>query len=305
MYRLSLFITLFVLSTGCDRTAAREQSNPVTPAQDQVADRSNHGAGEDVQIQTIPVAGNIYMLVGQGGNIGVSVGEDGILIIDDQFAPLADKIRSALAALHKGELEYVLNTHHHGDHVGGNPIFGEKATIIAHENVRKHLVTQGFAKTGLPVITFDQSLTVHFNGETIRAVHYANGHTDGDSIIFFESSNVVHMGDEFFNGRFPFVDMAHGGDPMKLMANVEAVMGMLRPDARIIPGHGPLGTLDDLRAYHQMLVETSALVREQVKAGKSLDEIKKKGLPARWNAWSSKFVSTERWIEILYQGLRK
>ena len=164
-----------------------------------------------MQIKATKVAGNVYMLEGAGGNIGVSVGDDGILIVDDQFAPLADKIRAALKALADKKLRFILNTHWHGDHTGGNVAFGPEATIIAHDNVRKRLSTEqksrsskaprrASPKEALPVITFDQSLSVHFNGEEIRAIHYPQGHTDGDSVIFFTASNVVHLGDDFFAG---------------------------------------------------------------------------------------------------------
>src|SRR5690242_9404394 len=173
-----------------------------------------------VQIKATKVAGNVYMLEGAGGNIGVSVGADGILIVDDEFAPLADKIRASLKTLGQGKLKFILNTHWHGDHTGGNVAFGPEATIIAHDNVRKRLATEqkvlgqttpASPKEALPVITFDQSLSVHFNGEDIRAIHFPHGHTDGDSVIFFSASNVVHLGDDLFAGRFPFVDLDSGG----------------------------------------------------------------------------------------------
>src|SRR6478672_5770134 len=184
-----------------------------------------------VQIKVTKVAGNVYMLEGAGGNIGVSVGEDGILIVDDEFAPLADKIKAALKNLGEGKLKFILNTHWHGDHTGGNAPLGQDAPIIAHDNVRKRLSTEQrseFFKTttpaspkeALPVITFDQALSVHFNGEEIRVIHFPHGHTDGDSVIFFTNSNVVHMGDDFFAGRFPFVDLDSGGDVEGLLKNI-------------------------------------------------------------------------------------
>ncbi len=284
---------------GCERAGSGDAENPRVTR----SERGDHGAGGDVRIETIAVAGNVHMLVGQGGNIGVSVGPDGILIIDDQFAPLADKIRAALEGLSQGELRFLLNTHHHGDHTGGNPIFGKEATIIAHDNVRRHLVAAKKPKQALPVLTFDRSMTVHFNGETIRLVHFAGGHTDGDSVIFFETSNVVHMGDHFFNGRFPFIDLNSGGSVVGYEKNVRAIVDMVKPDTKIIPGHGDLGTLEDLRTFHGMLTETMAHVRKQIAAGKTLLDIKKQGLPAKWDSWGKAHISTDRWLTILYEGL--
>ena len=183
-----------------------------------------------VKINVIPVAKNIYMLEGSGGNIGVSVGPDGILIVDDQFAPLAEKIEAALRTLDAGKLKFVLNTHHHGDHTGGNANFGAKgATIIAQSNVRKRLASDANSKKeALPVITFDQSASVHFNGEEIKLLHHGPGHTDGDSVIYFTGANVVHMGDQFFNGAFPFIDLNSGGSVEGYIKTVAAVLEKIR-----------------------------------------------------------------------------
>lgn len=268
----------------------------------------------DVQIKTTHVAGNIYMLEGRGGNIGVSVGPDGVLIVDDQFAPLADKIRAAIGKLGKGKLKFVLNTHWHADHTDGNPEFGPEAVIIAHTNVRQRLAVdqelfrrtiKALPKEGLPVITFDESLTIHFNGEKIRVVHYPHGHTDGDSMVFFTGSNVVHAGDDFFSGMFPFVDVDHGGDVDGLTGHIKALIDQLSPDVKIIPGHGPLSTLADLKDYHHMLTETTEIVRKRMAAGKTLDQVKADGLPEEWERWGTGFLSTERWLEIVYQSLSK
>ncbi|RMG52502.1 MAG: MBL fold metallo-hydrolase [Acidobacteria bacterium] len=265
-----------------------------------------------VTLKTTHVRGNIYMINGTGGNIGVSVGPDGILIVDDKFAPLADKIRAALKDIGQGDLKFILNTHWHGDHTGGNRVFGPEAPIIAHTNVRKRLMREQHVlgrtippapEEAWPVITFDQSVSIHFNGEEIKAIHFPHGHTDGDVVIFFTGSNVVHMGDDFFSGRFPFVDLNSGGDVEGLIKNVEAIMKQLPADVKIIPGHGPVSTLDDLKLYHQMLVETTDIVRRKMAAGKSLDEIKAEGLPDKWASWGSGFISTERWIEIIYRSL--
>jgi len=267
-----------------------------------------------VQMKATKVAGNVYMLEGAGGNIGVSVGDDGLLIVDDQFAPLADKIRAALKGLADKKLRFILNTHWHGDHTGGNVAFGPEATIIAHDNVRKRLATEqkstvfnsttpASPKEALPVITFDQSLSVHFNGEDIRAIHFPHGHTDGDSVIFFSASNVVHLGDDFFAGRFPFVDLESGGSVEGLIRNIGEIIGKVPPGAKLIPGHGPISTLDDLKNYHRMLQQTTEIVRGKIAAGKTLDQIKSEGLPDEWKPWGEGFIKTDRWVETIYKSL--
>ena len=265
-----------------------------------------------VQMKATKVAGNVYMLEGAGGNIGVSVGDDGLLIVDDQFAPLADKIRAALKGIADKKLKFILNTHWHGDHTGGNIVFGPEATIIAHDNVRKRLATEQkilgnttppSPKEALPVITFDQSLSVHFNGEDIRAIHFPHGHTDGDSVIFFSASNVVHLGDDFFAGRFPFVDLESGGSVEGLIKNIGELAAKIPADAKLIPGHGPISTLDDLKSYYRMLQQTTEIVRGKIAAGKTLDQIKSEGLPDEWKPWGTGFIKTDGWIETIYKSL--
>jgi cyclase len=266
-----------------------------------------------VEIKATKVSGNVYMLQGAGGNIGVSVGADGILIVDDQFAPLADKIKAALKNLGDGKLRFILNTHWHSDHTDGNKVFGPEAPIVAQSNVRKRLEQGSTApfkqdpapKEALPVITFDQSVSIHFNGEEIRVIHFPRGHTDGDAVIFFTAANVVHMGDDFFNGMFPFVDLDSGGDVDGYVKNVGEVLAKLPPGAKIIPGHGPLATADDLKAYQRMLLETTGIVKRKIAAKKSLAQIKKEGLPEEWKSWGAGFVSTDRWIETLHRSFTR
>jgi glyoxylase-like metal-dependent hydrolase (beta-lactamase superfamily II) len=281
---------------------------PVLPAAAQDRDFSK------VEIKATKVAGNVYMLEGAGGNIGVSVGSDGLLIVDDQFAPLANKIQAALKELSPASLKFVLNTHWHGDHTGGNAVFGAQGPIIAHENVRKRLSTEQnilgdkippSPKEALPVITFGDKLSVHFNGEEIKVVHFPAGHTDGDSVIFFTGSNVVHMGDDFFAGRFPFVDLGSGGSVQGMTEDVGKILAQLPADVKIIPGHGPLSTKADLEKYHHMLVETTAIVQKQMKAGKTLDAIKAAGLPDEWKEWGSGFIKTDTWVTTIYESLDK
>jgi cyclase len=270
-----------------------------------------------VEIKVIPVAGGIYMLQGAGGNIGVSAGSDGILIVDDQYAPLAEKIRAALKGLNAGQsgkLKFVLNTHWHGDHTGNNATFGPEAPIIAQENVRKRLSTEQHVMgndvpaspaEALPVITFQESVSVHFNGEEIRVIHYPHGHTDGDSVIFFTKSNVVHMGDDFFKDRFPFVDLGSGGSVQGMTAGVEKVLAQIPANAKVIPGHGDLSDVEGLKKFHRMLVETAAIVQKQLKAGKNLDQIQTAGLPPEWKEWGSGFITTKLWLETVYNSLKK
>lgn len=268
-----------------------------------------------VEIKVQKVSGSVYMLEGLGGNIGASVGEDGIVIVDDEFLPLADKIEAALKGITDKPVKFVLNTHWHGDHTGGNPHFGEKAPIIAQENVRKRLASGGHGRFGdtppapknaLPVITFDDKVFVHLNGEDIRAIHIPAGHTDGDSVIFFPQSNVVHMGDDFFNGgMFPYIDLDSGGSVQGMIAGGEKVLAEVPDDVKIIPGHGPLGTKDDLRKFIAMLKETSAAVEAGIKQHKTLDQLKKENVLAKWDSFGQSFIKTDVFTEILYDSLTK
>ena len=267
-----------------------------------------------IEVKAQKVSGNVYMLEGAGGNIGVSVGDDGILIVDDQYAPLADKIKAALKGIADKKLRFILNTHWHGDHTGGNVVFGPEAPVIAHDNVRKRMATEqkseffkrttpAAPKEALPVVTFNQNLTVHFNGEEIRAIHFPHGHTDGDSVIFFTTSNVVHLGDDFFAGRFPFVDLESGGNVEGLTKNIGEIIEKIPAGAKLIPGHGPLSTIDDLKTYHNMLIKTTDIVRQKIAAGKTLDQIKTESLPDEWKSWGTGFIKTEMWLEIVYRSL--
>jgi glyoxylase-like metal-dependent hydrolase (beta-lactamase superfamily II) len=258
-----------------------------------------------VEVKATHVAGNIYMLTGSGGNIGVSAGPDGILIVDDQFAPLAEKIEAALKQISPGKLKFVLNTHYHGDHTGGNAHFGAQAPIIAHVNVRKRLGGRpGESKPELPVITFDNSLSVWFNGEEIKLVHVPPAHTDSDSIIYFTDANVIHFGDTFFSGRFPNIDLPGGGDIRGYIHNIADAIQKVPAGAMLIPGHGPLSTIKELKEFYEMLVETSGIVEKAIAAGKTLDQIKSEGLPEKWKSWAVPTITTARWLELLYEGLK-
>ena len=267
-----------------------------------------------VEIKTTKVAGNVYMLEGSGGNIGVSAGPDGLLIVDDQFAPLADKIKAALTAIDKGDLKFVLNTHWHFDHTGGNEIFGLESLIVAHDNVYKRLSTKQtimgrdvppLKASGLPVITFGQTLSIHFNGEEIKATHAPNGHTDGDSIIHFTTSKVVHTGDDFVNGGFPFIDIGAGGSVVGVAKNAERMLKEYSADTKFIPGHGPLASRADLEKYLAMLNASIKTVQAGIDGGKSLEDMQKAGIGDEWKSWGSGFINTPTWVQFVHESLKK
>ncbi|HYM62251.1 MAG TPA: MBL fold metallo-hydrolase [Thermoanaerobaculia bacterium] len=267
-----------------------------------------------VEVKAQKVAGTVYMLTGSGGNIGVSVGEDGIVIVDDQFAPLAPKIKEALKGITDKPIKFVLNTHYHGDHTGGNEVFGREAPIIAQTNVRKRLASGSTAlgnttppapKAALPVVTFDDKVTVHLNGEDIRAIHYPNGHTDGDAVIFFTQSNVVHMGDDFFNGLYPFIDIDNGGSVKGMIAGVRKVLAAVPDDVKVIPGHGPLSDKAGLRAFVEMLEGTSAAVEKGIKEGQTVEQLKQAKVLANWDSWSSGFINLDGFVAALYRDLSR
>lgn len=275
-----------------------------------------------VQIKATKVSGNIYMLEGAGGNIGASIGEDGIVIVDDQYAPLAEKIQASLKSLGITDkpVRFVINTHYHGDHTGGNaPFSNAGSTVIAQDNVRKRMATGGIAgngpggsihrenqpaeKAALPIITFEHEVTVHLNGEDIRALHFPAGHTDGDSIIFFSKDNVVHMGDDFVRYGFPFIDVNSGGSVQGMIAAMEKATAQLPADVKVIPGHGQLSTLDDVREFTKMLKETSAVVQKALDEHKTLAQMKQEKILEPWKKWSGDFVNADAFIETLHNSL--
>ncbi|HKE45678.1 MAG TPA: MBL fold metallo-hydrolase [Steroidobacteraceae bacterium] len=271
-----------------------------------------------VEIKTQQVAGNVYMLTGAGGNIGALVGDDGILIIDDQFAPLSPKIHEALAKLSPKPVKFLVNTHYHGDHTGGNEIFGREGSIIvAQENVRKRLserqVIELFKmdnppapKEALPVITFTEDVGLHLDGEDLRVFHVPNAHTDGDSLIYFSKANVLHAGDTLFNGFYPFIDVGGGGSINGMIGSADKVLGMINDDTKIIPGHGPLATPKDLKAFRDMLATVRDNVAKLVKEGKSADEVVA-AQPAKDvdAVWGKGFLKAEQFVRIVYSDLSR
>jgi len=273
---------------------------------------------DKVEIKTQKLTDSVYMLIGAGGNMGLSVGPDGVFLIDDQFAPLTPKIEAAIKALTPKPVTFVINTHWHSDHTGGNVNLGKAgALIVAQDNVRKRLSSDQFiellgakekpmAKEGLPVITFSQSVNFHLNGDDIAVFHVPNAHTDGDAIIHFRKANIVHMGDVFFNGFYPFIDFSSGGTPDGFIAAVERVIAITDAQTKIIPGHGPLAGKDELVIYRDMLVGTIGKIKALVKQGKTLEEIVAAKPTADFDErWGKGFIPPARYIEMVMKGLRK
>lgn len=259
-----------------------------------------------VEVTRQAVSGSVHMLTGSGGNIGISAGEDGVLIIDDQYAPLAEKIATAIGDISNKKIKYIVNTHYHGDHTGSNAYFAEVkgSTIFAHDNVRKRLASKAVhTRDELPVVTYQQGVTFHFNDDTINVMHLPAGHTDSDSVVWFKEANVLHPGDLFFQGRFPFIDLDGGGTVVGYINNVTTLISMLKEDTKIIPGHGELATKSDYQEALDMLVDTAAMVKSMQVKGLSVEEAVKQGLGEKYQAWAWNFITEKRWITTLYKGL--
>lgn len=269
-----------------------------------------------VEIATTPLAPGLAMLVGAGGNIAVSTGEDGPVIVDDQFAPLAPKITAAVRALQDAPIRFVINTHHHFDHTGGNEAFGSAgALIFAHENVRLRLSQEQVSKLrnltlpaappdALPVVTFGDGVTLHWNGETIRVEHVAPAHTDGDSHVWFERANAVHMGDTFVNGSFPIVDVESGGSLAGLIESASRVLARARPDTKIVPGHGPLATRVDLARFRDMLTDVKARIEKGIASGQTLEGyLATQPLADLEAEWGGGFLKTDQLITLMWMSL--
>ena len=268
------------------------------------------------QVSTTPIKDGLFLLQGRGGNVLASVGEDGILIIDDDYPEYAEAYHQALKSL-GGENalpRFVINTHWHGDHVGGNAYWGERgAVIIAHDNVYQRMSTRQEIKAfnklvepspriALPVVTYTDSSLLRFNGEQIELNHFPNGHTDGDSMAFFVNANVVHMGDHFFKDRFPFIDISSGGNAKQFTANLKAALERVDDATVIVPGHGSLANKADLQRYLNMLETTSALVTNKLDQGASVDQITEQGLGEEWSSWGQGFIKEALWIQFIAQS---
>ena len=271
---------------------------------------------KDVEIQTIKVGDGVYMLTGQGGNMGVSTGPDGVFLIDDQFAPLTEKIRTAIAALSDQPVRFLLNTHWHPDHTGGNENMGKTGTVIvAHNNVRKRLAVDNFIEmfgmeapatdiTGLPVITFDSSLTFHLNGDEIIVSHVSNAHTDGDSIVWFKDVNVIHTGDIYFAGMYPFIDTDSGGSIAGTINALEQVLAMSDDKTVIIPGHGPVSNKSSLLAYTDMLRTISNAIGKMVAGQSTLEQIQATEPSRDFDGkYGDGFIKNTAFVEMLYKDM--
>ena len=269
-----------------------------------------------VEVKVVPVAGGVSMLVGQGGNIGVTSGKDGIFLIDDQFEPLLPKIRAAVKTLGDGPIRFVVNTHFHGDHTGGNAKLHEAgAVIIAQENVRKRLGMERINPStkertppkppeAWPLVTYASGVNLYLNGDELEVFHVARAHTDGDSIIRFKKANVLHMGDTFFNGNYPFIDVDSGGSIDGMIAAADQVLAIADDKTKIIPGHGPLGTKADLQNYRNVLAGIRDRVKALIAQGKSLDQIVAAKPTAQWDpTWGKGFVGPDVFVGFVHRSL--
>lgn len=270
---------------------------------------------DDVEIRTEKVADQIYVLFGAGGNIGLALGDDAAYLIDDQYAPLSEKILAAIREITDKPLKFLVNTHWHGDHTGGNENFGKMgAILIAHEAVRKRMgspserngsVRPASPLAALPEITFTEELTLHLDSlRTLHVIHVAPSHTDGDSYIYLPEDNVLHMGDNFSNGGYPFIDLNSGGDINGLVKNLNIALFMVDEDTRIIPGHGPVANRSTLRAYRDMVETLRSRVQKAADSGKSLEETLEMGLSKEWDAeFGTGFINSEGIITAIYRSL--
>jgi len=268
-----------------------------------------------VQIKTTKVADGIYMLEGEGGNIGVSAGEDGVFLIDDQFAPLTPKITAAVKAISDQPIRFLINTHWHGDHVGGNENFGKAGVVIvAHDNVYKRmsvggaiqLLKQSYApapKAALPVISFSETATFHLNGDDVTSIHLPPAHTDGDSLVRFAKANVIHSGDVFAAYRYPFIDVESGGSVKGVLRAIDRLLPMLDDDTKLIPGHGGLSGKKDVLAYRKMIATVVGRIEPMARSGKTLQQVLAAKPTREFDEEWGKFRKPDAFVEIVYNGL--
>ncbi|MGH7562533.1 MAG: MBL fold metallo-hydrolase [Gemmatimonadales bacterium] len=273
---------------------------------------------DTVQVRTTALNRGVYMLTGAGGNIGLAVGDDAAFIVDDQFAPLTAKVLAAIRTVTDKPVRFLVNTHWHFDHTGGNENFGKAGTVIvAHDNVRKRMSVEQFIarlnrrepaspRAALPVITFPDQVTFHLNADTIHAVHVPPAHTDGDAIIHWSAANVLHMGDIYFNGFYPFVDLDSGGSFEGVIEAVNTALGMANDATKIIPGHGPLATRADLAKYRDILTQVRDRVRNLIRQGKTREEVIAAKPTAEWDAtWGAGFMNPATFLGIVYDSMKR
>lgn len=271
-----------------------------------------------VEIKTIPVTEGIYMLVGEGGNIGVSAGEDGVFLIDDQFAPLTEKIQAAITAISKKPIRFLLNTHWHFDHTGGNENLGKAGvTIVAHDKVREYMSAEQFIEVlnmkipasppvALPIITFNDTVTFHLNGNTIKAFHVQPAHTDSDSVIYFDRADVIHTGDVYFRGMYPFLDVSHGGSIEGTIAVADRILEMAGEQTKIIPGHGSLSNRAELVAYRDMLIAVRDLVKSAIAKGMTVEEFIATNPTADLDSiWGKGLIQPKQFLQMVYSDLKQ
>jgi cyclase len=259
----------------------------------------------EIEITAQKAAGDVYMLTGAGGNIGVLATDKGLLLVDDQFQPLAEKIESAMQTIKNNQLRYVVNTHYHGDHTGSNSYFSHKAPIFAHENVRHRLSAKADHDVNtLPVVTYKDGINIYLAKENIQLTHFPRGHTDGDTIVYFKEANVLHTGDLFFEVGFPYIDLEGGGDVKGYLANVKQIIAQIPDDVVVIPGHGKLTNKAELKAFAQMIDFSINRVEKALAEGKSETDILKMGIGEQYKSKSWSFITEEKWLKTLVKGLQ-